>query len=71
MTRQPVLIASDLDGTIVCGGREIPRRTEEALRRFVRNGGLFTVATGRAIGSAFSYQPNVRSSKLLRFQRAN
>ena len=37
MTRQPVLIASDLDGTIVCGGREIPRRTEEALRRFVRN----------------------------------
>ena len=55
MTRQPVLIASDLDGTIVCGGREIPRRTEEALRRFVRNGGLFTVATGRAIGSACQF----------------
>ncbi len=47
-----ILIASDIDGTLLPGGREIPERNLSALRRFAEKGGRFTLATGRSIGSA-------------------
>lgn len=41
------LIATDLDGTFFAkGGRTVPRNLE-AVERFCRNGGRFTIATGR------------------------
>lgn len=55
-----VLLASDFDNTIVDtassfrGGAEMPApsaRTLEALEYFMKNGGRFTVATGRALAS--------------------
>ena len=55
-----VLLASDFDNTIVDtassfrGGLDMPapsERTLEALDYFMKNGGAFTVATGRALAS--------------------
>ncbi len=41
-----VLLCSDFDGTLYCGGR-ISDANQEALRYFRENGGRFTLATGR------------------------
>ncbi|MCI8497395.1 MAG: Cof-type HAD-IIB family hydrolase [Clostridiales bacterium] len=58
-----ILIASDLDGTLLSNDGTISRRNIDAVRRFMEEGGLFTFATGRNIGPAreFARQlcPNV------------
>lgn len=41
------LIASDIDGTLNNKLRKLPKRNEEAIKRFVANGGRFTLASGR------------------------
>lgn len=41
------LIASDIDGTLNNKLRKLPARNEEAIRRFVSQGGRFTLASGR------------------------
>ena len=41
-----VLLATDLDGTLVLNG-EISKENVDAIRTFQNDGGLFTVATGR------------------------
>ncbi len=41
------LIASDIDGTLNNKLRKLPRRNEEAIKRFVELGGRFTLASGR------------------------
>lgn len=43
----PVLLISDLDGTLLDSRKQIPLRAMDAIRRFVDAGGLFTIATGR------------------------
>lgn len=48
------LLVSDIDGTIVYGG-EIPQRNVEAVRWFMKEGGLFTLATGRSIEATRQY----------------
>ena len=52
MNLRNILIASDIDGTLVPEGSVIPERNLAALRRFAEKGGRFTLATGRSIGSA-------------------
>lgn len=42
------IIVSDVDGTLLPYGCEIPRRNIEALERFVAKGGKFSIATGRS-----------------------
>lgn len=42
-----LLLVSDFDGTLSIEGGIVPPRNLEALGRFTRGGGLFTVATGR------------------------
>ncbi len=42
-----VLIASDLDGTLLGSDRKISERNLKAIEYFQKNGGTFTVATGR------------------------
>lgn len=42
------IIVSDVDGTLLPYGSEIPRRNFEALERFVAKGGSFSIATGRS-----------------------
>ena len=41
------LIATDLDGTFLCEGQMVARNLQ-ALERFRKGGGIFTIATGRA-----------------------
>lgn len=41
------LVASDIDGTLNNKLRQLPMRNEEAIHRFVSNGGRFTLASGR------------------------
>ncbi len=41
------LIASDIDGTLNNKMRKLPKRNEEAIKRFVSMGGHFTLASGR------------------------
>lgn len=42
------IIISDVDGTLLPYGGEIPRRNIEALERFTAKGGKFSIATGRS-----------------------
>lgn len=48
---EPVLLVSDIDGTLLTKDYRIPLRNIVAIRRFQQEGGLFTVATGRSIES--------------------
>ncbi len=48
---EPVLLVSDIDGTLLTKNYHIPPRNITAIRRFQQEGGLFTVATGRSIES--------------------
>lgn len=41
------LIVSDIDGTLNNKMRRLPKRNEEAIKRFVADGGRFTLASGR------------------------
>ncbi|MDR0381031.1 MAG: HAD-IIB family hydrolase [Oscillospiraceae bacterium] len=44
-----ILLASDLDGTLYNRARQVSEPNRAAIRRFIEEGGRFTVATGRAI----------------------
>lgn len=52
-----LLVASDIDGTIMRAGCGIPRANMDAIERFVGRGGRFTVATGRAVQAVRNYLP--------------
>ena len=41
-----ILICSDWDGTLFCGG-EVPRGSVEAIKYFQSEGGIFTICSGR------------------------
>ncbi len=43
------LLATDLDGTLYTKENQIPKKNLEAIEYFIKEGGLFTVATGRPI----------------------
>ena len=49
-----MLLACDMDGTLLDSSRRISERNERALRYFTEEGGRFSLATGRAPG-AVSY----------------
>lgn len=53
------LLASDYDGTIQPYGKPIPERNLAAIRYFMEEGGLFTVATGRAQPSMQRRLPDI------------
>lgn len=44
-----VLLACDMDGTLLNSAHEISRENVEALEYFTGNGGVFTIATGRMV----------------------
>ena len=44
-----ILLASDMDGTLLNSAHEVSRENVEAIRFFTEEGGLFTIATGRMI----------------------
>lgn len=47
-----ILLAVDVDGTLYNDDCEIPQRNITAIKEFCENGGLFTLATGRATSYA-------------------
>ena len=54
-----ILIFSDIDGTYLDENRTIVPKNEEAIRRFMREGGTFTVATGRMERNTPGAIPNI------------
>lgn len=54
-----MLLVSDIDGTLTAGD-SIPQRNIDAIHYFEDNGGLFGIATGRAIRSAMSVVGGIR-----------
>lgn len=44
-----VLLATDLDGTLLNSRQQVSPGNTEAIRHFIRRGGLFTLATGRSL----------------------
>ena len=52
-----LLVAADIDGTILRARCGIPRANMDAIERFVGRGGRFTVATGRSVQSVRNYLP--------------
>ena len=54
-----MLLACDMDGTLLDSSRRISERNERALRYFTEEGGRFSLATGRAPGAIRSYLPQL------------
>ena len=52
-----ILLASDMDGTLLNDQREIGSATIEALNYFTQNGGRFALATGRTRPATAAYRP--------------
>ena len=50
-----ILVVSDVDGTLVKSGYEIPKENIKAIERFSNLGGRFSFATGRGIALARNY----------------
>lgn len=55
-----IIIVSDIDGTFLGKGSRMVERNLEAIRYFQREGGCFTIATGREIMNIPSVIPNIR-----------
>lgn len=53
------LLISDMDGTLIDSNGEISIENINAIKRFVNNGGIFTIATGRMTESARRYIHNL------------
>jgi HAD superfamily hydrolase (TIGR01484 family) len=45
-------IVSDFDGTLVDHTHELPPIARDAIKKFVKSGGIFSIATGRAYQGA-------------------
>lgn len=52
-----ILIASDMDGTLLDDNRKIGKESIEALNYFTQNGGYFSLATGRTRPATAAYRP--------------
>ena len=60
-----VLLASDYDGTLTGSDGTIPPRNVEKIREFIREGGLFTVCTGRTFQGCHFYDPSLINAPVL------
>ncbi len=58
-TMDGVLLVSDFDDTLVDRKKQLPERTKEALKWFVAQGGLFTLASGRGLESVRRQAPGL------------
>lgn len=60
-----VLLASDYDGTLTGNDGTIPARNVEKIREFIREGGLFTVCTGRTFQGCHFYDAGLINAPVL------
>lgn len=49
------LLALDIDGTLVTTEKNIPAGNKTAIRKFMKNGGIVTIASGRPISGVTRY----------------
>ncbi|WYP26448.1 HAD family hydrolase [Alkalihalobacillus sp. FSL W8-0930] len=49
------LLISDLDGTLLNDHHQISRENKEAIDQFIKEGNIFTIATGRMLQAALPY----------------
>ncbi|MDD3920798.1 MAG: HAD family hydrolase [Eubacteriales bacterium] len=54
-----VALFSDMDGTLLNSGGTVSNENRDAINRFVANGGLFGISTGRATFNALKYLAGV------------
>ena len=54
-----MLLACDMDGTLLDSNRAISPENEQAMQYFAREGGKFSLATGRAPGAIKMYLPQI------------
>ena len=54
------LIATDLDGTLLDDKKTISQRTKDAIAEYQRQGGVFTIATGRKEASAKRFAEEIQ-----------
>lgn len=47
MKYQGIMIVSDMDGTLISGGNTVTQKDAEAIKHFIKEGGIFTIASGR------------------------
>lgn len=50
-----LLLATDMDGTLLTTDKHITQENLDAIERFIKAGGIFTIATGRSLLSALKY----------------
>ena len=55
-----ILLASDLDATLIASDYTIPKRNLEAIERFKEKGGRFTIASGRSMATARAFIDVIR-----------
>ncbi len=60
-----MLLASDFDGTLTNRMGKIPPRNIESIKYFIREGGLFTVSTGRTKGGFHNYSEEFINAPVL------
>lgn len=53
------ILVSDMDGTLLNSNGEISEANKNAIKYFVTNGGLFTIATGRMTDSVRRFLPDL------------
>jgi len=54
-----ILLASDLDGTLLDSARTVSRQNAQAIKYFMAEGGRFTPATGRSLHGFMTVEPMV------------
>ncbi|MBR5496163.1 MAG: HAD hydrolase family protein, partial [Oscillospiraceae bacterium] len=47
-----LLLATDMDGTLLTTDKRITKENLDAIDKFTKAGGIFTIATGRSLLSA-------------------
>lgn len=60
-----ILLASDYDGTLAASDGTIPERVRTAIRRFLMEGGRFTVSTGRTRLGFHAYDPELMNAPVI------
>lgn len=53
------LLVSDMDATLLDDNHTISEENRQAIDYFIKNGGRFTVATGRMVEAVRAYMPNL------------
>lgn len=53
------MLCTDMDGTLLNTDHEISKENAEAIKHFIREGGIFTVATGRIPPAVIPFLPTL------------